>query len=370
MAKRDYYEVLGVEKSASADEIKRAYRKQAMKHHPDKHGGDDTQIKEINEAYEVLKDQNKRAQYDQFGHNGPFGAGGPAGGGAGGFGGFDFNNANFDFSQFGGFGDIFDMFMGGQGGGGRQRQQERRGADLQTSLTLNFKDAIFGTEETLHFNAQDRCDRCGGKGAEPGTKLNKCKTCDGAGQVTRVQNTILGAIRQTSICSTCQGEGEIPDEKCQMCRGAGTVKVAREVKIKIPAGIEDGSTIRLRGKGGQDKKGPSGDLYVQIRVKPDPDLKRNGQNIESFISIPMVVAALGGETDVETVDGKVKLKIPAGTQSNKQFKLSEHGVPGISSRKRGDHVVTVLVEVPTKLSSKQKQLLEEFDKESGKKRFW
>lgn len=369
MAKRDYYEVLGVSKSASADEIKRAYRKQAMKHHPDKHGGDDTQIKEINEAYEILKDKSKRAEYDQFGHNGPFGAGAGAGGSQG-FGGFDFNGQGFDFSSFGGgFGDIFDMFMGGQGGG-RQRQAERRGADLQTSVTLDFKDAIFGAEETLHFNALDRCERCSGKGAEPGTKLKKCATCDGAGQVTKMQQTILGAIRQTAVCSNCAGEGEIPEEKCQMCRGAGVVKNAREVKIKIPAGIDDGATIRLGGKGGADKKGPNGDLYVNVRVKPHSRLRRNGHDIESIVAVPMVIAALGGETEVETVDGKVTLKIPAGTQSSKVFKLSERGVPGIGNRKRGDHMVTVVVEIPTKLSSKQKQLLEEFENEGGKKRFW
>jgi molecular chaperone DnaJ len=363
MAKRDYYEILGVSKSASADEIKRAYRKLAMQHHPDKHGGDDTQFKEVAEAYEVLKDSQKRAQYDQFGHNGPFGAG--AGGGQG-FGGFQ--NANFDFSQFGGgFGDIFDMFMGGQQQ--TQARRQRRGADLETSVTLNFKESIFGTEHTLNFNADERCDRCDGKGGEPGTKINTCPTCDGAGEVTRTQQTILGSIRQRSLCPTCQGEGEIPEEKCQQCRGAGVIKKAQELKVKLPAGIYDGATIRLEGRGAADRKGPNGDLYVHVRVKADPKLRRNGQNIESMISIPMVEAALGAEVPVETVDGEVTLKVPAGTQNSKVFKLSEHGVP-MPGRRRGDHLVTVVVEVPTKLSAKQRELLEQFAEASGKKPFW
>ena len=208
MAKRDYYEVLGVQKSASADEIKRAYRKLAMQHHPDKHGGDDTQFKEIAEAYEVLRDEKKRAQYDQFGHSGPFGAGA----GAQGFGGF--GTEGFDFSQFqGGFGDIFDMFFQGGGGGGRQRGPER-GLDLETSVTIEFKEAVFGTEREVHLTADDRCDKCEGSGAEPGTAIKTCEVCKGQGQVTRVQQTILGAVRQSAICPTCEGAGEIPEKKC------------------------------------------------------------------------------------------------------------------------------------------------------------
>lgn len=364
MAKKDYYEVLGLTKSATADEIKRAYRKLAMQHHPDKHGGDDRQFKELSEAYEVLKDTQKRQQYDQHGHDGHFGAGGQGFGG--GTGGFDFNNANFDFSQFGGFGDIFDMFTGNQGQG--RRQQARQGADLETTVTLQFKEAIFGTETTLNFNADDRCDRCEGKGNEPGTRVETCDTCKGAGQVTRVQQTVLGAMRQATICPTCNGLGEIPEHKCQKCRGRGTVKVAREITVKIPAGVDNGVTIRLGGKGGQDRKGPAGDLYVHVRVKPDSTLRRKGQNIESTITVPMTVATLGGEGEVQTVDGAVSLKVPAGTQTGKTFKLSERGVPGIGGRKRGDHLVTVTVETPTKLSAKQKKLLEEFADEGGKKR--
>ncbi len=375
MAKRDYYEVLGVAKSASADEIKRAYRKLAMQHHPDRHGGDDTQFKEISEAYEVLKDEKKRAAYDQFGHAaGAQNAGGPfGGGGAGGpFGGF--NAEGFDFSQFQGaggpFGDIFDMFFQGQGAG-RQRRQEA-GHDLESTVSLDFHEAIFGAERKLHVTADVRCDRCDGSGGEPGTKINTCETCKGQGHVTRVQQTILGAVRQTTVCPTCNGEGKIPEQKCSKCRGKGTLREDRDITVKIPAGIDNGATIRLTGKGGAHRSGRSGDLYIHVRVKPHPKLRRNGQNIESSIGVPMAEAALGGEAAVETVDGEVKLKIPAGTQSGKMFKLSERGVPGIGGRKRGDHLITVHVEIPTKLNARQKELLQEFAKEdAGKKhRFW
>lgn len=365
MAKRDYYEVLGVSKSASADEIKRAYRKLAKEHHPDKHGGDDSQFKEIGEAYEVLKDSQKKAAYDQFGHAaGAGGAGGPFGG-AGGFGGF--NTQGFDFSQFQGqgFGDIFDMFFQG---GGRAAQQPARGADLEATVTLEFKEAVFGTERRLHFNAEERCDRCEGNGAEPGSKIKACETCKGEGQVTRVQQTILGAMRQTQVCPTCSGQGRIPEERCQKCRGEGTVKAAREVVVKIPAGIDDGATIRLSGQGGAHRSGPAGDLYVHVRVKADNELKREGRNILSTVAVPMTVAALGGEVAVQTVDGAVKLKIPAGTQPGKLFKLSERGVPSVGGRKRGDHHVMVTVEIPSKLSAKQRALLEQFATESGGKK--
>ena len=368
MAKRDYYEVLGVSKSASADELKRAYRKLAMQHHPDKHGGDDGPFKEVAEAYEVLKDEKKRAAYDQFGHAAGAGnAGGPFGGSGNPFGGAE----GFDFSGFGGnggFGDIFDMFF--QGGGGR-RSRAAKGNDLETTVSLKFEEAIFGAERTLEITRDDRCDRCDGSGAERGAKVNTCDTCKGQGHVTRVQQTILGNIQQTVVCSTCNGEGKVPEEKCSKCRGKGTVKATKEIKVKIPAGIDNGSTIRLTGKGEAHRNAPNGDLYVHIRIAPHPRLRRNGQNIESSVTIPMVEAALGTQIPVETVDGDVKLKIPAGTQSGKVFKLTEKGVPGIGGRRRGDHLVSVSVEIPTKLSAKQKAILEDFAAEAGKKRkFW
>ncbi|HUC20562.1 MAG TPA: molecular chaperone DnaJ [Candidatus Polarisedimenticolaceae bacterium] len=376
MAKRDYYEILGLSKSASADEIKRAYRKLAMKHHPDKHGGDDGPFKELGEAYEVLKDEKKRSAYDQFGHAaGAHNAGGPFNGqgGSNPFGG-GFNAQGFDFSQFqgqgggGGFGDIFDMFFQGQDGG---RRQAARGADMETVVTLGFKEAIFGAKRNLSVTTDERCDHCDGKGGEPGTKIKTCDTCKGQGQVTRVQQTILGAIQQTGICPTCRGEGRIPEQKCSKCRGAGVVKQTKDLEVKIPAGIDNSQTIRLDGKGAAHKTAPNGDLYIHVQVRPDAKLQRQGQNISSAIKIGMVGAALGTEVPVDTVDGDVTLKVPAGTQSGKTFRLSERGVPGMGGRKRGDHMVTVEVEIPTKLSGKQKELLEQFAAEGTKKRkFW
>lgn len=363
MAKRDYYEVLGVSKSASADEIKRAYRKLAMEHHPDKHGGDDAKFKEIGEAYEVLKDEKKRAIYDQYGHSA--GAQNPGGGNPfGGFGGYEgFNTAGFDFD----LGDIFSQFMGGAAA---RQAKPARGADLETAVTLDFKEAIFGTERKIKFNVDIRCGRCDGSGAEPGTKVSTCETCKGQGRVTRVQNTILGAMRQTQVCPTCHGEGEIPEQKCGKCFGKGTLKEEKELVIKIPAGIDDGAVIRLNGQGGAHGKGPNGDLYVHVRVKADRHLKRSGKDIYSTITIPMPEAALGGEVKVDTVDGKATLKIPPGTQNAKVFRLSERGVPAAGSRRRGDHLVTVMVEIPTRLTPKQKELLKEFASEGSKKRFW
>ncbi len=268
VAKRDYYDVLGVSKSATADEIKRAYRKLAMQHHPDKHGGDDGPFKELGEAYEVLKDPKKKAIYDQYGHaanaQNPGSQGGnPFGGG--------FNAEGFDFSQFqgagGGFGDIFDMFFQGQGGG--RRRQAARGADMETVVTLDFKEAIFGASRKLQITTDERCDHCSGNGAEPGTKVKTCETCKGQGQVTRVQQTILGAIQQATVCPTCRGEGEVPEQKCNKCRGSGTIKKTKELEVKIPAGIDNGQTIRLDGKGAAHKKAPNGDLYIHVQVRPD-----------------------------------------------------------------------------------------------------
>lgn len=365
MAKRDYYEVLGVQKGASADEIKKAFRRAAIEHHPDR-GGDEAKFKEVNEAYEVLKDPAKKQRYDQFGHAGVGGNGGgdPFGGAYGGFG--QGQNVNFDFGDLG-LGDIFNSFFGGQQGGSRGRQA--RGNDIETRVDITFEQAIFGTEVDLNLNLEDTCEHCKGTTAEPGHELKTCDTCKGAGQVVMQTKTIFGNIQQASICPTCKGAGKVPEKICTVCNGKGTQKKSQKVSLKIPAGIDDGATIRLREHGEAIANGPKGDLYVNIRVKPHKKFTREGDLILSEEHISMIDAALGTEIEVETVDGPVTMKVPAGTQSGSDFKLSDHGVPHVRSSNRGAHIVTIVVDTPTKLSKQQKELLEQF-KTSSKKKFF
>lgn len=361
MSKRDYYEVLGVSKDASADEIKKSFRKGAVKHHPDKEGGDEAKFKEINEAYEVLKDQQKRQRYDQFGHAG---VGGSSGSSAGGnpFEGYGGQNVHFDFGD-GGLGDIFGQFFGG----GQQRQQgPKRGRDVETGIQLSFEDAVFGVEEKITLDMEDECEHCHGTTVEPGFDMKTCPTCKGAGQQTRVMNSMFGQIQQAVICDTCQGKGKIPEKICTVCRGKGTQRKKQEIKLKIPAGVDDGATIRLKERGEAVGGGLRGDLYVQIRVKAHKKFTRENDIILSEEHINMIDAALGTEIEVETVDGNIRMKVPAGTQSGTDFKLSSHGVPHLRSEKRGAHIVSILVDTPTKLTKKQKELLEQFD--SSKKR--
>jgi molecular chaperone DnaJ len=357
MAKRDYYEVLGVSKSASADEIKKAFRRLAVQHHPDKQGGDETKFKEINEAYEVLKDQSKRQRYDQFGHAGVGGNGSGAGGGNPyeGFGGFG-NGQGFEFNfGDGGLGDIFGSFFGGGAGG--QQQRQARGSDVATELELTFEESIFGVEKDLSITLEDICDHCNGSTVEPGYELKTCPTCKGSGQQVRIMNTMFGAIQQATVCSTCKGRGKIPEKACTVCKGRGTKRKKQNIKLKVPAGVDEGATIRLRGHGEAIANGAKGDLYVNIRVKPHKKFIREGDLILSDEHVGMVDAALGTEIDVETVDGTVRMKVPAGTQSGTDFKLSGHGVPHLRNPKRGDHIVTIHVDTPTKLTKKQKELL-------------
>lgn len=360
MTKRDYYEVLGVNKSASADEIKKAFRKAAVQHHPDKEGGDETKFKEINEAYEVLKDQQKRQRYDQFGHAGVGGASGGGGYSGGnpfeGFGGFNGQNVNFDFGD-GGLGDIFGQFFGGAAGGG---QRAKRGRDVETSITLTFEQAVFGIEQEIVLDMDDECSHCHGSTVEPGHSMKTCDTCKGAGQQTRVMNTVFGAIQQAVPCEKCKGKGRIPEKVCTVCHGKGTERRKQTMTLKVPAGIDDGSTIRLKERGEAIGDGARGDLYVHIRVKAHKHFTREGDIILSEEHISMVDAALGTEIDVETVDGSVRMKVPAGTQSGTDFKLSGHGIPHLRSDSRGSHIVSILVDTPTKLSKKQKELLEQF----------
>jgi molecular chaperone DnaJ len=354
MAKRDYYDVLGVKKDASADEIKKSFRRAAVEHHPDR-GGDETKFKEINEAYEVLKDTEKRKRYDQFGHAGVGSAAGgnPFGGGFGGQG----QNVNFDFGDLG-LGDIFSSFFGGGQPQGRQRQS--RGRDVEAGVEISFEQAVFGTEVDLSLKLDDTCEHCKGSTVEPGHELKTCDQCKGSGQVVTVSRTIFGNIQQAAICPKCHGSGKIPEKVCSVCHGKGTQSKKQTIQLKIPAGIDDGATIRLREHGEAVANGPKGDLYVNIRVKPHKHFTREGDLILSEEHVNMIDAALGTEIEVQTVDGPVRMKIPPGTQPGSDFKLSNHGVPHLKGTSRGAHIVTILVDVPTKLSKNQKRILEEF----------
>lgn len=360
MAKRDYYEVLGVGKDASADEIKKAFRRSAVEHHPDR-GGDETKFKELNEAYEVLKDGEKRKRYDQFGHAGVGGNGG--GNPYAGFGGGQGQNVNFDFGDLG-LGDIFSSFFGGGGGQQGQRRQAR-GRDVEAGVEISFEQAIFGTEVELALNLDDTCEHCKGTTVEPGHELKTCDQCQGSGQVVSVTRTIFGNIQQASICPKCHGSGKVPEKVCSVCRGKGTQTKKQRIELKIPAGIDDGATIRLREHGEAIANGPKGDLYVNIRVKPHKKFTREGELILSEEHVDMIGAALGTEIDVETVDGPVRMKVPAGTQSGSDFKLSSHGVPHLKGDSRGPQIVTIIVDTPTKLSKRQKSLLQELAQSTG-----
>jgi len=352
MAKRDYYEVLGVKKDASADEIKKAFRRAAIEHHPDR-GGDEAKFKELNEAYEVLKDTDKRKRYDQFGHAGVGNGGGnPFGGGYGGA-----QNVNFDFGDLG-LGDIFSSFFGGGQPQGRPRQA--RGRDIEANVDISFEQAVFGTETDISLNLQDSCEHCKGTTVEPGYELKTCDQCKGSGQVVSVTRTIFGNIQQATVCPKCRGRGKVPEKVCSVCKGKGTQAKHQTVQLKIPAGIDDGATIRLREHGEAVANGPKGDLYVNVRVRPHKKFTREGDLILSDEHIGMVEAALGTEIDIDTVDGPIRMKVPAGTQSGSDFKLSGHGVPHLRGNSRGAHIVTIMVDTPAKLSRRQRQLLEDF----------
>ncbi|MAG11236.1 MAG: molecular chaperone DnaJ [Parcubacteria group bacterium] len=348
---KDYYKTLGVERSAKADDIKRAFRKKAHEHHPDK-GGDEAKFKEVNEAYQVLSDDQKREQYDQFGSNfenmGGFGQGG--------FGGF-----SGDFSQFaGGFGDIFQGF--GFGGGGRTRTA--RGQDVAVDLELTLHDVAFGIEREISLHKNDLCDDCLGSGAKKGTNLKTCAECNGKGQTVRVQQTILGAMKAAQVCGECQGQGQKPEENCNTCRGQGSYKKTGNFTVKVPAGIDNGEQIRLRGKGEAGPRGSeAGDLYVRVHVKAHKNLARRGFDIFSRVMVPFTTATLGGEIDVETIEGEVSVKIPSGTQGGQTIRLQDKGINHLSGNARGDHYIEVQIEVPKRSSRKAKKLLKELENE-------
>ncbi len=357
---RDPYDVLGVPKSASADQIKQAYRKLSKELHPDKHKGDkaaEEKFKEVNKAYEILSDPQKKQAFDQFGEAGVNGGAG-FGGGGGGFGGFDFSG----FQQQGGrmdFGDIFDTFFGG--GGGRRAKPDNQGSDREVEITLTLLEAVQGGERTITVRLLRSCSACKGTGAKEGSKLEICKECGGAGSVTRRSQSFFGMVQQTVICPACHGSGKVPEKKCSSCDGEGRRAEDATITFDIPAGIDDGQRLRLRGQGDAGRQGgPAGDLYVRIRVKEDSRFVRDGADVRSSFSISVPDAVLGTEIQVETVNGPVTLKIPAGTQSGQEFRIKGKGIPVLGSSKHGDHYVTVTVEIPGKISKEEKRLLEEW----------
>ncbi len=363
MEKRDYYEVLGVSKNASDDEIKKAYKKLAKKYHPDLNRDNPEaaaeKFKEVNEAYEVLSDKGKRAQYDQFGHAAFDASSGGAG--AGGFGGF----SGFGGGA-GGFGDIFDMFFGGSGFGGSRRPGPERGADLRYDLEIEFEEAAFGKEAEINVPRTEECKTCRGTGAAPGTSAETCPKCHGSGQEQTVQNTPFGRMVNAHTCSRCGGMGKIVKTPCSACHGKGTQRVRRTVKVKIPAGVDTGSRIRIGGSGEAGVRGgENGDLYVYIFVKPHKIFKRDGSEVICEVPISFVQATLGDEIEVPTIDGKVKLKIPEGIQSGTIMRLKGKGIKHLRNNIRGDQHVKIKVLTPQKLNEKQKQMLRDFADAAG-----
>jgi molecular chaperone DnaJ len=356
MAKRDYYEILGVSKGASKDEIKKAYRKQAIKYHPDKNPGDkqaEENFKEAAEAYEVLSDDNKRSRYDQYGHAG---VGGAAGGGFGG-GGMTMDDI---FSHFGDiFGGHFGGGFSGFGGGGRRQQRVNKGSNLRVKVKLTLKEVAEGVEKKIKVKKYVSCSACGGNGAAQGSGHSDCSTCRGSGQVTRVTNTILGQMQSTSTCPTCHGEGKIITSKCTKCYGEGIVEDSEVISINIPAGVAEGMQLSVSGKGNAARRGGiNGDLLVYITEKPHPELVRDENDLHYNLYISFPEAALGTPVEIPTVDGKVKVKIEAGTQPGKVLRLRGKGIPDVNGYGRGDLLVNINVWVPKNLSKEEKKNLE------------
>lgn len=365
---KDYYNILGVDKSASSEEVKKAFRKLAHKYHPDKKGGDEAKFKEVNEAFQVLGDKEKRAQYDQYGadfdQQGGFGGGANwedfmrAARGQGG-GGFNVNFGGFDM------GDIFgDMFGFGGGGGRGGRRGQARGNDIQVDVEISFHDAAFGIDREIKLVKNNACDVCDGSGAEPGSPIESCGECGGAGEVRRVQQTILGAIQTMSACTRCRGVGNIPSKRCKHCGGDGMVRGESVYKVKIPAGIAHGESIRLSGKGESAGLGSTpGDLYVRVHVRPEKGWERDGYDVHSSLSISFPQAVLGDTVSVDTLSGEKKVVVPSGTQSGQVIRLKELGVTRLHGSGRGDHYIHVKVDVPKRVSRKAKKLIEELGHE-------
>ncbi len=358
----DYYETLGVDRTASSDDIKKAYRRLAHKYHPDKAGGDEEKFKEVNEAYQVLGNEQKRNQYDRFGQAfegepGPFGRGG-----------FSGQGFNFNFEDLGGISDIFDTFFSG---GQTTRTRRRRGNDVQIDVEIAFADSAKGKEQAVNHRLYQVCSKCNGNGVEPGTPIEECKQCGGRGLISQTRRTPFGVFTTQSECPACRGEGKQAKTVCSRCRGEGRELKDRMLTFDIPAGIRDNQTIRLSGKGeAPPRGGETGDLYVTVHVQPDPSgMTRDGDNVRSAVSIPFIEAALGIVISLPTLAGAKELQIPAGTQPGSEIRMAGAGFPQLGGARRGDHIVTVQVEVPRRLSRKQRRLLEEF-KSAGRRGFF
>lgn len=353
---KDYYKILGVEKNASQDEIKKAFRKLAHEYHPDKTGGDDKKFKEASEAYSVLGDEKKRQQYDTFGSAGAQGFGQ---GDQSGFGGFDFSG----FSQGGNMefdlGDIFGEFFGGGRGG---RQQKPRGRDISIDTELTFKESIFGIEKVINLHKTSECENCKGTGAEPKTEMHTCGKCHGDGTIRETKSSIFGQFATQRTCDECHGTGKIPKEKCKVCHGAGIYKKSHEIRVKIPAGIENGEMVRLPGYGEAVSRGGTGDLYIKVHVKPHKETHKEGNNLVMRLPIKLTEALLGGEKEIETLEGNLTIKIPAGVKIGEILRIKNKGVP-IDERRRGDFLIHLEIEIPRKLSKSASKLIEELKKE-------
>ena len=364
--KRDYYEVLGVNKNATDDELKKAYRKLAKKYHPDANPDNkkeaEEKFKEVNEAYETLSDPQKRRMYDQFGADGPQGFGGGQGPfGQGGY--YSYSSSGFNgFDDFGDLGDIFSSFFGGGFGGrasSRKQNGPRKGADLNLRMEITFEQAFSGVEKEITVTRNETCDNCHGTGAKPGTSVTKCTMCNGTGQVTQVQNTILGQMQTRRTCTACHGTGEVIKEPCEICHGRGTVRKQPRIKVKIPAGIDDNQTVVLRGEGEPGEKGgPKGDLYITVRIKKHSIFTRSGNNVMCEVPITITQATLGTDLEIPMVDGTKEIyKIPDGTQTGTKFVIKNKGFKSVNSSSVGDFVFTVKVQTPKKLTKEQRELL-------------
>jgi len=359
---KDYYNILGVNKGASKDEIKKAFYKLAHKYHPDKKEGNESKFKEVNEAYQILSDDSKRSKYDQFGSGFENMGQGYGGHGHSGFEGFDFSgfqNGNADF-DFGNLNDIFsDFFTGGMGGG---RTQARRGRDISTEIQISFAESVFGTSRKILLTKTSNCTVCSGIGAKPGTKMETCKYCNGQGKIREAKRTILGTISSTKICEECLGSGEVPKEKCENCKGKGVLRKEVEVSVNIPAGMRDGEMIRMTGGGEAVSKGTSGDLYIKINVASHAVFKREGHDLVMNLDLKLSDALLGAEYPIQTLDGQISVKIPEGVSINEILRIKGKGVP-ISKSKRGDLLIKLKIKLPAKISRKSHELIEQLKKE-------